>query len=42
MYFLLLLFEFTYEQPRKLRLSATAKIDFLSSSVSVAPLSGIY
>src|SRR6266404_411365 len=37
MYFLLLLFESAYEQPRKLSLSAPAKIDFLSFSITVLP-----
>src|SRR5580693_90089 len=35
MYFLLLLVESAYEQPRKLSLSAPAKIDFLWFSISV-------
>src|SRR5260370_16502831 len=38
MYFLLLLFESAYEQPRKLSLSAPAKIDFLSFSITVLPV----
>src|SRR5260370_14230625 len=37
MYFLLLLFESAYEQPRKLSLSAPAKIDFRSFSITVLP-----
>src|SRR5713226_2240757 len=35
MYFLLLFFDSAYEQPRKLSLSAPAKIDFLLFSISV-------
>src|SRR6266852_4040696 len=35
MYFLLLLVESAYEQPRKLSLSAPAKIDFRSFSITV-------
>src|SRR6266404_3069822 len=37
MYFLLLLFESAYEQPRKLSLSAPAEIDFRSFSITVLP-----
>src|SRR5229473_3494911 len=37
MYFLLLLFESAYEEPRKLSLSAPAKIDFRSFSITVPP-----
>src|SRR5216684_1130330 len=37
MYFLLLLFESAYEQPRKQSLSAPAKIDFRSFSITVLP-----
>src|SRR6266436_2275222 len=37
MYFLLLLVESAYQQPRKLSLSAPAKIDFLSFSFTVLP-----
>src|SRR6266404_9608991 len=37
MYFLLLLVESAYQQPRKPSLSAPAKIDFLSFSFTVLP-----
>src|SRR5260370_2006598 len=37
MYFLLLLVESAYQQPRKLSLSVPAKIDFLSFSFTVLP-----